>query len=155
MSPEEDDDEMVWERCLRRKHWTTVRDAVADDGRIEFQCGAGWAALIDDVFTIAGEALAGTGQQLRVLQIKQKLGGLRIAVDDLPPDAMTAVSRAMQEAEFLSFATCETCGGPGRLMIDRLGWWATPLRWKSTSFVQGANCKGCSICSRMRLRRCW
>jgi hypothetical protein len=118
------EDEAIWER-LRRKHRETVRDAYAEDGRIEFQCGVGWAALIDGVFTTAGEVLSGTGQQLRVLQIKQKLGGLRIAVDDLPPDAMTAVSRAMQEAEFLSFATCETCGGRGRLMVDRLGWWAT------------------------------
>jgi hypothetical protein len=116
-------DAAVWE-SLRQKHWDHVRSAHAADGRIAFDCGIGWAGLIDDVFTTAGQLLAGTDERLRVWQVKEKLGGLRVACEALPLIAAAPVSRAIERAEFLSFATCEACGAPGRLMSDN-GWWLT------------------------------
>jgi hypothetical protein len=122
MTPVDESDDAIWER-LRQKHWAHVRDANAVDERIEFLCGVGWAPLLDALFTRAAAALNGSGEKLRVHQIKEKLGGLRIFIDDLPAPFDAILSTAMMEAEFLSFAICETCGRNGRLMVDRFGWW--------------------------------
>jgi YD repeat-containing protein len=78
-----------------------------------------------DAFKQAHAALNGSSEKLRVHQIKQKLGGLRIYIDDLPAPFDAVLSAAMMEAEFLSFAICERCGRPGRLMVDQFGWRTT------------------------------
>jgi hypothetical protein len=124
MTPVDDNDDAIWER-LRQKHWAHVRDANTADGQIEFLCGVGWAPLLDALFTRATAALNGSSEKLRVHEIKEKLGGLRIYIDDLPAPFGAVLSAAMTEAEFLSFAICEACGRPGRLMVDRFGWWTT------------------------------
>jgi hypothetical protein len=124
MTSVDDSDDAIWER-LRRKHWAHVRDANTPNERIEFCCGVGWATLLDALFTRAAAALNGSSEKLRVHQIKQKLGGLRIYIDDLPAPFDAALCAMITEAEFLSFAICEVCGRPGRLMVDRFGWWTT------------------------------
>lgn len=57
----------------------------------------------------------------KILQIKEKFGGLRyyVAVDNYAD-----VDALIRDAEAESFMTCEDCGQPGTLRIDRV--------WRST-----------------------
>lgn len=74
--------------------------------RIGIEVGAGWMDLVASTLS-----LAGTGP--RLVQIKEKFGGLRMyAVGDLGPFA-----------ERLSTCICEVCGAPGTLR--RGSWYST------------------------------
>ena len=57
----------------------------------------------------------------RVDQIKEKFGGLRFYVGGVVEPYFDDVYKAIEEAETLSYVTCEECGKPGKLRND-LGW---------------------------------
>jgi hypothetical protein len=66
-------------------------------------CGEGWKLILERLCaTIAALELP----ELRVVQIKQKLGELRFYVTGITEDAHDAVAVAQLEA----LATCEECG---------------------------------------------
>jgi hypothetical protein len=74
----------------------------------------GWRKLVRGVCTKL-EAMAQEqppGQQIRIAGIKQKLGGLRMHVDNAPRTALFMIASAEQA----STTTCERCGcyGCGR-----------------------------------------
>lgn len=78
-------------------------------GRYNFDVGPGWQGIVTEVC----EALDSLGMaDLRVFQIKEKFGGLRIYPewdgDDLRPD----VWEIIQQAEDLASHVCEMCGKP-------------------------------------------
>lgn len=71
-----------------------------------FGCGEGWAALIDDAIN----ELRRRCPSARITAAKEKMGTLRIYVEDkLDPVAKEVLRRA----EELSAATCDVCGGAG------------------------------------------
>ena len=74
--------------------------------------GPGWHALIRGTL----ERMLAAGWDGRLGQIKEKFGGLRIYIDT----GNDAVWKIIDEAEALSFKTCEFCGRPGR---RRSGGW--------------------------------
>ena len=73
---------------------------------LNFECGPGWEGLVVNLI----EQLDGLGlPDLRVSQIKQKFGNLRVYVRGGDERAETQIARA-QDA---SRNTCEWCGAPG------------------------------------------
>lgn len=83
--------------------------------RYNVSCGDGWRGIVTklcaDLHRIA---------PIRVVQIKEKFGGLRFYVDGVPPEVKDQVFDLIREAEASSFETCEKCGKPGS-MTDT-GW---------------------------------
>ena len=73
-------------------------------------CNKGWYGIIDDM-------LATMSNNIKVVQIKEKFGALRVYIE--PYDAYT--QGIIDMAETLSKHTCERCGKPGELRPD-LGW---------------------------------
>ena len=85
--------------------------------------GPGWEPM---VYTL-DKFLQSIDPNYKVLQVKEKFGGLRFyyevsatATDDAVRQARALVSFA----EALSFETCEECGASGTL-LDVGGWWRT------------------------------
>lgn len=75
-------------------------------GRYDFSCGEGWKSIIARLCTtIAAFDLP----ELRVVQIKQKLGELRFYVRGGNEAVDDAINTAAAEAE----RTCEACGALG------------------------------------------
>lgn len=68
------------------------------------ECGTGWAKLYEPLLLICNE------ENVRVLQVKEKFGGLRFY-------AKVGDNELLQEmidtAEIMSYKTCEECGEPG------------------------------------------
>jgi hypothetical protein len=81
-----------------------------------FQCGDGWAGLLDDLCrNLQSETDENGAPQVVAPQVKEKLGTLRFYAA-----ALTARQRnPVHAAETASKITCETCGAPGTL-IDGL-----------------------------------
>lgn len=81
------------------------------------ECGDGWHSLIGCLLGFAQYHAAQTGVQPVVLQIKEKLGTLRV----LWRGADEVVRDLTQFAEDLSHSICEVCGDPGALVTNRYG----------------------------------
>jgi hypothetical protein len=82
-------------------------------------CGAhvphGWLTIVDTLCTAIERYCDNKKIPLPVVaQIKEKFGGLRYYVDDLPNELYPLVSFV----ESFSFSICETCGNPGQLRTD-------------------------------------
>lgn len=81
-----------------------------------FECGDGWFDLLWQLC----EELEDYGSAVKVLQVKEKFGGLRFYTNYSDDTIDAAVERAEQEAA----KTCERCGEPGEL---RGGSWLKTL----------------------------
>lgn len=69
--------------------------------------GKGWADLINAVFSKAQSYSPG----IRIIQVKEKWGGLRIYCDPYVED----FEKMVREVEKKSFTICEECGKPAKL----------------------------------------
>jgi hypothetical protein len=83
-----------------------------------FECADGWFDLIWKLCEEL-EPLVQMDENFEVVQVKEKFGGLRfyIARGDWRGDSTIdwdAVHKAINDAEHVSFVTCEYCGKPGR-----------------------------------------
>lgn len=93
--------------------------------------GDGWRDIVETA--IARVAAASTGHDVRIEQIKQKFGSLRIywtCADGVPQDVSLNLEEAVARAEARSECTCETCRSPGRLY--------TTGSWDATSCPEHA-----------------
>lgn len=79
-----------------------------------FQCGPGWVALIDSTL----RELAADCPESRIVQVKEKFGGLRIYLEDKTDETAKAILRRAEES---SLRVCEVCGAPGQRMATH-GW---------------------------------
>ena len=81
----------------------------------------GWQSLIESVCDVIDLVNADRpdDKKVRIIQVKEKCGGLRFYTDREDLD----VDGAIRSAEGRSYLTCETCGAPGTLWTD--GWWKT------------------------------
>ena len=75
--------------------------------------GKGWAGLIVELYDEKPEGV-------RVLQVKEKFGGLRFYVGEAPSHYLSLID----EAEKCSLHICEQCGKDGKLRKDR-SWMVT------------------------------
>ena len=86
--------------------------------------GDGWFdvlwRLCEELEPLVKEFEEQTGQRVEVLQVKQKLGGLRFYVNH----RTDAISERIAAAELESIRTCEVCGHPG---THREGNWIRTL----------------------------
>lgn len=73
----------------------------------------GWKSLIDPLIEYCEK------HNIKILQIKEKFGGLRFYTGAAPDEFYEMVHKAEQE----SYKTCEVCGEPGKLYKD--GWLKT------------------------------
>ena len=79
--------------------------------------GDGWAVILAGMATEIEQHCTETGARLpEVLQVKEKLGALRVYLAEAD-DSMSAI---IARAEERSAVTCEVCGAPGKL---RTGSW--------------------------------
>lgn len=80
---------------------------------------AGWRELADQLFADI-EAASGTATDaVRVDQIKEKFGALRLYVDvgdDAPPGLRSRLRALIDAAEATSQTICDVCGAPGLLI---------------------------------------
>ena len=74
------------------------------------ECEKGWESLYAPLIERCQK------EGVKILQIKEKFGGLRFYVDT----GSTDLFRAIDAAEDASFKICEQCGAPGKL---RSGGW--------------------------------
>lgn len=83
-----------------------------------FECGDGWFKLIDD--------LSAKLQAYGVVasQVKEKFGGLRVYIEAIPSENFELISDIIYKSEMLSYKTCEECGKPAAVQIDK-GWYST------------------------------
>lgn len=91
-----------------------------------FRCHDGWSRIITELTEEIARIVDGPqgAPELRVVEVKQKLGGLRYYVWHVPEKHALAVAEAKQRAEERSFETCEVCGKPGKLVRSD-GYWHT------------------------------
>ena len=87
-----------------------------------FQCGDGWFGLVwrlcERLEPLVAELERRTGERFEVIEVKQKMGGLRFYTSHRKEAAILECIEAAQEE---SFRTCEVCGQPGRRRTVR-GW---------------------------------
>ena len=87
-----------------------------------FDCDEGWHPMIyellDKIQAIVDENPE--YEDLRVTQIKEKYGGLRVYLNFDPPE----ISDMIDEYEEKSYETCEICGAKGKTREDRR-WYKT------------------------------
>jgi hypothetical protein len=76
----------------------------------------GWYELVEHL----ENDLRRMGWKGKVLQVKEKLGGLRYYIDK----GNDAVQERIRQAENESYRICEVCGGSGELRRNR-GWLKT------------------------------
>lgn len=73
-----------------------------------WECGIGWRKLYQPIVDDIKQLNIGLpeDEKIRILQIKEKFGGLRIYLNYYP----AIVRDRIDEAERLSYGTCEQCG---------------------------------------------
>lgn len=74
-----------------------------------FEIGKGWYKIIKDLI----EELISIGWNKRLIQCKEKFGGLRFYIDGGTRD----INDVIRKYEKLSMETCEVCGEVGENMI--------------------------------------
>jgi hypothetical protein len=79
-----------------------------------FAYGDGWFNIVwrlcEDLEPLVAETEKATERPFEVLQVKQKLDGLRFYVNH----ATHAIQKRIEAAELESVRTCEVCGKPGK-----------------------------------------
>jgi len=109
-----------------------------------FECGDGWSDLLYrlcerlEPLVRKLNATLDPRERFEVLQVKQKLGGLRFYVSH----HAAAIDTEIDRARLSSLRTCERCGRPGTLR-NREGWLVTLcdqcLRAADGTYDQGRN----------------
>jgi hypothetical protein len=82
-------------------------------GEFAVECGEGWKSLYAPLIERC------KAEDVAILQVKEKFGGLRFYVGGGSDDLYAAI----EEAASRSLTLCERCGAPGELRTG--GWWQT------------------------------
>lgn len=81
-----------------------------------FEVGEGWRPLLQELFEKMDKLQKEQNLDIRVVQVKEKFGGLRVYINGANDDVYALIN----EAEAKASKTCETCGKPGKRQTD--GW---------------------------------
>lgn len=96
-----------------------------------FQCADGWAELIEVLmFEIHDYVTMNNKEAFQILQVKEKLGALRIYVDTKDVRVIDLINKT----EALSIKVCEYCGMLENVGMTNSSWIHTICR---TCFIQG------------------
>jgi hypothetical protein len=85
-----------------------------------FEVPLGWLVIIEQFL----ERAINFEGWFKVVQIKEKFGGLRFYIDsgeECPEDVYTEITNVIMSVENRSFTTCEICGEPATYRKER-GW---------------------------------
>ena len=118
---------MSWQTALLKRHPRLFGADEPGHARGYPSVGDGWQLLVEKAIERIHAATASVPpHSITIVQIKEKLGGLRIYADwrGLPDDVAAKVQEAIELAEARAECTCETCGASGRLHNDG-GWLLT------------------------------
>jgi hypothetical protein len=92
--------------------------------RFSFECGPGWAGLLERLFNDLSSIMRPTGDTIVIKQLKEKFGTLRVywqrAVDN---DTDALIDDAILLAAFRSEVTCQTCGSSGQMRKSSFSWY--------------------------------
>ena len=91
--------------------------------------GRGWSKLLEDLYN----DLLALGWDGKVLQVKEKFGGLRFYIDNWADPLYNRICEAEEE----SFRTCERCGEAGQVRSHK-GWLTTSCQkcWNELHLVK-------------------
>ena len=96
------------------------------------ECGDGWKELyqplIDFVENYNKEHINDEPKScLEITQIKEKFGGLRFywCGENIPSNIVVQLHEMVQNAEEMSYKTCETCGSKKNVGLTIDGWYTT------------------------------
>lgn len=81
-----------------------------------FECNSGWYSLIKELI----EDLIALGWDKKIIQVKEKFGGLRFYISSGSDEIYDRISKAEND----SYEICERTGKPGKLRTD-IGWYTT------------------------------
>jgi len=98
------------EKNLLDRHRKLLFDLAGAEVLFGFECNGGWASLIDGILCLVGKYGAKHNLNVRVVQVKEKFGLLRIYVHG----GDVVIDRILDVAELVSSCTCEICGELGR-----------------------------------------
>lgn len=85
--------------------------------------GPGWRQLLDGLH----EHLHAIAPDYRLVDLKEKLGGLRLQVEN-PAGAIDTLRPLIASAQAEATRTCEFCGAPGRVRTRN----DNPMGWRKT-----------------------
>jgi len=94
------------------------KEGVPDDAVWGIECGNGWKSLISSMCYALQNRATHTGRAITFNYIKQKMGVLQCTLTGFDEYTRGAVDVAF----WMSYVTCEICGGQGRIAPDRQGW---------------------------------
>lgn len=80
------------------------------------EIGKGWYGLVDEIMCKMKEK-GYVDEDFKVVQVKEKMGGLRFYVDGLKS---TEVYSYLMDLEGKSYKICEDCGKAGKLRDQRM-----------------------------------
>lgn len=88
------------------------------------ETGSGWNRVLSDALDRIAKAIEFSRGSISIVQIKEKLGELRIYYDErgLTRRERSAVEVGVSLAEARSRVTCETCGSKGTIRSSNSGW---------------------------------
>lgn len=90
-----------------------------------WECDLGWNPMITELFEKI-QLLVDTNPEYKdfeVLQVKEKLGELRVYCSSYPED----IDKLIDECVDKSYHTCEICGNEGRIRQKEKGRWLKTL----------------------------
>lgn len=86
-----------------------------------FGCAEGWLGILDGLCEcITNADRQSDSAKTRIVQVKEKLGSLRVYHSSHDP----IINAYVRMAEEMSQRVCEVCGSPGKLITDS-GWMRT------------------------------
>jgi hypothetical protein len=107
-----------WIGYLHRKFRGIFRDWGEIPWACQIRCNQGWQEILEQLCA----ALEALGlPELKINQIKEKFGGLRVYVNSQDPEVRDLVEQAKQRCAVV----CENCGAPGDMRKNATGWWLT------------------------------
>jgi len=110
--------EPPWVEGLHRKYRGLFRDWGEIPWACQVRCNQGWREIIEQ---LCADLDALELPELRINQIKEKFGGLRVYVNIHPADVGALIERAQVRCA----EVCENCGAPGNLRRNSTGWLLT------------------------------
>ncbi|TGQ83699.1 hypothetical protein EN850_02855 [Mesorhizobium sp. M8A.F.Ca.ET.207.01.1.1] len=119
---------MAAETEHQRKH-EAIRAEFPDLVTKPFECDVGWFPILEAIFGTVRQAIpAGREGDFMLLQVKEKLGGLRVYYrlsKRVTASAEAQIHAACSAAEASAAISCEVCGRPGVLRVQDGGWLIT------------------------------
>lgn len=121
---------MTWQIELIKRYPHLFRSEFAERASGYPAVGDGWQLIVEKaverIDAAVGDLLRNGKAVIRIEQIKEKFGGLRLYADCtvLPLEIEARFQEAIDLAEARSYCTCEVCGARGRLHDD-YGWFTT------------------------------